>query len=390
MRSLRTGGLRYRYAHEARCLVCSIIIGVYDLDLDSSQKNKIFFTPYIDEGNEAVQASWHGRVLPGQTIREGVLAEFKQMQPYDSLEDFSINTIEFQDFAKDRKGNTIPRFKIVITLHRKQDRLKSIRKIDARKMTPQDIAQLSRIIGIDANDYIEQMESGNREDVLFSDFFLDYLVDNGNVAVGIDWKWEPDDIVSQLKHMLVEHTFKLAKNETQDGTSFDIELEIDGHKKTLHLSLDEPDLLLETVNKVLESKQFIAVDFDDDSYNWLLVPNDFSPEFFAELSGYAEDASFVQARSATSNDEYIQMLYYDRIEDGRTTGSVSVRIEWRQGKVRVYTPIEKLRKILINIVSELDLSTSVDALTVELVKRAPKIIDGLILRDSIPGNASST
>jgi len=362
---------------------------MYDLSLDSKQETKIFFTPFINEGSGAIQASWHGRILPGQTIREGVIAEFKQMQPYDDLENFSIDTVEFQDYAKDRKGSTIPRFKIVITLHKKQGHIKSIREIDARRMTLQDVAQLSQIIGVDANDYIDRMRSANQEDVLFSDFFIDYLVSSGQVAISIDWKWEPDDIVSQLKHMFVDHVFKLVDNNTEDGRSFDIELEIDNHTEALRLRFDKPDLLLETVNKVLGQGQFIAIDFDDDSYNWLLIPNDFNARSFAEITGYAEDASLVQPRSVTPIDKYIQMLYYDKIEDGRTVSSVSVRIEWRQGKVRVYTPIEKLRKILISTIRELDVNTPLDTLTAELARRAPKMIDGLILRDSVPDDVSS-
>lgn len=95
-----------------------------DLAINPSGKQsaKIFFRPKMflyKNGQkffvEYTHGSWAGRILPGQTIKEGVATELQKELDYTG--DFTIGNIQFTDYGTDRKGNKIERHAIEITLH---------------------------------------------------------------------------------------------------------------------------------------------------------------------------------------------------------------------------------------------------------------------------------
>jgi hypothetical protein len=100
--------------------------GTYPKKLDiveeGKQTKKIFFRPnqisIIKPNNnkgKTIIANWNGRIMPGQTLEEGIATELKEVYGYTGEFDFTKPT--FLDFAKDKKGNLIQRYNILITLY---------------------------------------------------------------------------------------------------------------------------------------------------------------------------------------------------------------------------------------------------------------------------------
>jgi cell wall assembly regulator SMI1 len=83
------------------------------------QTTKIFFVPDIQvitgDGQFKLDADWAGRVLPGQTLSEGISAEVKEVYGYSGR--LEVGNVLFLDHAKDNKGNDIQRYKITIRLY---------------------------------------------------------------------------------------------------------------------------------------------------------------------------------------------------------------------------------------------------------------------------------
>lgn len=95
-----------------------IINHIDDLLAEGKQTTKIFFDPLVlvvgSEATKTLPQNWAGRILPGQTIEEGIAAELKDVYNYTGR--FAHENIYFQEYAKDRKGNTIERYAVTITL----------------------------------------------------------------------------------------------------------------------------------------------------------------------------------------------------------------------------------------------------------------------------------
>lgn len=355
---------------------------MYDLEPDSKPTSKIFFTPFVNDRGQLAQLPWHGRILPGQSIREGVVSELNQMQGY-SADDFRIDSIEFQDYATDLHNDSIPRYKIVITLRQtaiQSVHLPGVHVVSARKMTSKGVSQLATILDIDADDFIQLMRSRGQEGVFFYHFFIEYLLEEGKNAIEIDWRWEPHDLVQQLQKTIKNHTFTLTQSTIQDGRQFNIVLSIDNEEKSLQFSLTDPNVLIAAANDVLDTHHFIEVDFDEDSYNWLLVPNEFNQQGFSKLTGYSDHEGTVRATPLSSEEEYLAMFYYEKIKGKHVVSSISVGIDRWQGKVRVHTADQALAKIFDTIISKLDPTANADVLSIELSEHAPKMVNGLSLQ----------
>lgn len=83
------------------------------------QSTKIFFKPKIQiiAGNSGreLPVDWSGRVLPGQTIQEGIASELEQVLNYKGR--FEYSDIYFHDYVKDRQGNDIEQYGVYLTLY---------------------------------------------------------------------------------------------------------------------------------------------------------------------------------------------------------------------------------------------------------------------------------
>lgn len=85
------------------------------------QSQKIFFTPriiYVEQSGTGYKMSnqfWSGRVLPGQTIREGIASELQQEMRYTDRFDYVYD--KYIDTRKDRKGRDIKRYQVTVYLY---------------------------------------------------------------------------------------------------------------------------------------------------------------------------------------------------------------------------------------------------------------------------------
>lgn len=90
---------------------------------DGRQTTKIFFDPLIlvagQGATKTLPQNWAGRILPGQTIKEGIAAELKEVYGYTGR--FTYENIYFREYAKDRKGSNIERYAVTITLFPSSD-----------------------------------------------------------------------------------------------------------------------------------------------------------------------------------------------------------------------------------------------------------------------------
>jgi hypothetical protein len=88
------------------------------INTDSRQTTKIFFQPKVQVVTNGISnvlsTEWAGRILPGQTIEEGITLELKEVYGYTGR--FEWSNMDFLDYAKDQKGQDIERYGVDITL----------------------------------------------------------------------------------------------------------------------------------------------------------------------------------------------------------------------------------------------------------------------------------
>jgi hypothetical protein len=97
--------------------------GIYpttlDINIDGPQAAKIFFVPRIQlvapEGAQEVKIDWAGRVMPGQTVAEGIADELKENFGYDGK--FEWRNAYFRDWIKDKNGQDVQRFGLLVLLY---------------------------------------------------------------------------------------------------------------------------------------------------------------------------------------------------------------------------------------------------------------------------------
>jgi len=86
---------------------------------DGTQTDKIFFSPIIQViANNTIrhlQNNWNGRILPGQTLKEGIANELKEVYGYSGAFIY-YGVYLLDDKAKDKSGQDIERYSIQINL----------------------------------------------------------------------------------------------------------------------------------------------------------------------------------------------------------------------------------------------------------------------------------
>lgn len=128
----------------------------------------------------------------------------------------------------------------------------------------------------------------NAEEKDFYAFFFDVLIENDIAcALDIDWKWKPDDIFWQLESYFTNRVKLLSSEWIQGDESYQIEYTFDGKPTILNVPFANPDELLDSVSQHLKDHEFIAINFLEDRYSWIIVSNDFDTELFCTLTGLA-------------------------------------------------------------------------------------------------------
>lgn len=125
-----------------------------NLALNYKQPQKIFFLPNIiyveddrngyffcykkSDSNATVTYNhpvWAGRVLPGQTVKEGIAFELESELGYRGRFDYAF--AGYESTIKDKQGKDVHRYKLTILLYDKSfsDTTRSGYKVDLQKMT---------------------------------------------------------------------------------------------------------------------------------------------------------------------------------------------------------------------------------------------------------------
>lgn len=128
----------------------------------------------------------------------------------------------------------------------------------------------------------------------FYEFYFDVLLQQKvPLAICIDWKWHPEGIFLQLSGSILGGGLRLITVENDPNyLAFDVAY-TDGIDATnMKVGFADPNQLLVSLKgypSYLMGRKFIAVNFSEDSYQWLVVPEVFDIEVFKQLTGLRED-----------------------------------------------------------------------------------------------------
>lgn len=121
----------------------------------------------------------------------------------------------------------------------------------------------------------------------FYDFFYDVLVgQDAPCTINFDWKWRPDDVFWQLKQYLPTYDIELLDTKDDpDYLAYEVTYRVNENTASINVNFSEPNQLVSGISKWLPDKQFVGLNFGEDSYSWLIVPKTFDTERFLEVTG---------------------------------------------------------------------------------------------------------
>ena len=124
----------------------------------------------------------------------------------------------------------------------------------------------------------------------FYDFYFDVLLEQKiSCAIHTDWKWQPEHIFSQLNMSTLGNGIEIiAIKDNPDYLAFDITYVYESNEASIKVSHSEPNRLIENIehhSSRLMGRSFVEIDFSEDSFSWLIVPEPFDVELFMHLTG---------------------------------------------------------------------------------------------------------
>ena len=121
----------------------------------------------------------------------------------------------------------------------------------------------------------------------FYGLFYDLLIDQSvPCAFELDWKWDPDDVFKHFERFFQEIDIKPINIwEDSDYQLYDIEYSVGDKSYTANVEDNQPSHLLSDIEKRLDDKQFIYINFGEDSYAYLIVSQDFDVERLIDITG---------------------------------------------------------------------------------------------------------
>lgn len=158
------------------------------------------------------------------------------------------------------------------------------------------VQSLFKLLAIDNPPDVSDFLENNPDDPTFYSFFDTVLLENKlPCAISIDWKWYPEDIFWQFNLSMSSDTIHdLGKD--YDGVDYDPEQQLfkvtyqyKEATKHIAISLDEPGKLLAELMQYLPGKDVINIDFQEDSYSWLIVPKNFDVQGFCKITGLLQE-----------------------------------------------------------------------------------------------------
>lgn len=158
-----------------------------------------------------------------------------------------------------------------------------------KQLSPLDevkILELATIIGMNRPPkyYREFCEKTSNT---FYEFFYELLIDQDAwCAFELDWKWHPSDVFGHLEQYFRAINIKLIDvEEDPDYLAYEVTYRVGESTATIKVNFSEPNQLLNDISRWLPDKQFIDLNFGEDSYSWLIVPKIFDTERFLEITG---------------------------------------------------------------------------------------------------------
>ena len=160
-----------------------------------------------------------------------------------------------------------------------------------KEMDESDTKELCSLLGLGSKVHIKDFLANNEAPHDFYRFFFDVLIEQDMPsAIDIDWRWSPDDLFWQVQRYFSNSSVALIDaNEIYDEKSNSIKswwvkFTVNSEENEIEVDFDRPGDLLEAIKP---DSQFMLLDinFKEDRYSWLIVPDKFDEKRFIELTG---------------------------------------------------------------------------------------------------------
>lgn len=164
----------------------------------------------------------------------------------------------------------------------------------SKQLTRADINTIFDLLMINDRPNVDDFLANEGSERTFYELFFEVLRDkNVPVAIDIDWRWEPGDIFWQVNDALPEQDFHFDEvtgqmmdyDKSGNAKSWYIEWLQQGKERAFTVDFAHPDQLFVAFEKLMPDHQFIAINFFEDRYSWLVAPKYFNGSKFCELTG---------------------------------------------------------------------------------------------------------
>lgn len=160
-----------------------------------------------------------------------------------------------------------------------------------KQMDEAETQEFCHILGIDSKVQIKDFLENDDEPHNFVEFFFEVLVEqNIPIALDIDWRWGPDDLFWQVQRYYSDARIELidAKEifDEKDNsiTSWRVKYRLNDDEKEIEVDSGRPSDLLDALKPDTRSKM-IEINFLEDRFSWLIVPDTFNEKRFIEITG---------------------------------------------------------------------------------------------------------
>lgn len=160
-----------------------------------------------------------------------------------------------------------------------------------KEMDESETQELCSLLGLGSSVHIKDFLAKDETPHDFYHLFFDVLMEQDIPnAIDIDWRWTPDDLFWQAQRYFSNLSVELIDaNEIYDEKSNNIKawwvkFTVNSEEKEIEVDFDRPGDLLEAIKP---DTQFTLLDvnFKEDRYSWLIVPDTFDEKRFIELTG---------------------------------------------------------------------------------------------------------
>lgn len=159
-----------------------------------------------------------------------------------------------------------------------------------KEMDEAETQELCLMLGVGSKAEIKKFLANDAEPHGFYQFFFDVLVEQAIPnAIDIDWRWAPDDLFWQAQRYYADSSIELVDaheiyDENNNITSWWVKFQVNGKQKEIEVAFERPGDLLEAIKPNIQSR-LVDINFFEDRYSWLIVPDTFDDKRFTEITG---------------------------------------------------------------------------------------------------------